>query len=95
MIILLPNNHVKMAFQVGLFSGAFIVLVIAVVLSVIFYEPSGSESGLSTVPPKPGMEDDKSNKPYNDWRIVVRLYRGPLLVIIFMFLMGINVYGWR
>ena len=69
---------------------------IAVVLSVIFYEPSGSEIvGLSTVPPKPGMEDDTNKKPYNDWRIVVRLYRGPLLVIIFMFLMGINVYGWR
>ena len=64
------------------------------VLSVIFYEPQ-NESGLSSVPPKPGMEDDESNKPYNDWRIVVRLYRGPLLVIIFMFLMGINVYGWR
>ena len=64
------------------------------VLSVIFYEPQ-NESGLSSVPPKPGMEDDMSNKPYNDWRIVVRLYRGPLLVIIFMFLMGINVYGWR
>ena len=65
------------------------------VLSVIFYEPSGSETGLSTVPPKPGMEGDATMKPYNDWRIVVRLYRGPLLVIIFMFLMGINVYGWR
>merc|ERR1719209_2066747 len=31
----------------------------------------------------------------NDWRVVVRLYRGPLLFIIFLFLMGINVYGWR
>lgn len=24
-----------------------------------------------------------------------RLYRGPLLVIQFIFLLGINVYGWR
>lgn len=24
-----------------------------------------------------------------------RLYRGPLLIIEFLFLMGINVYGWR
>eukprot|EP00092_Neocalanus_flemingeri_P095811 GFUD01121916.1.p1 GENE.GFUD01121916.1~~GFUD01121916.1.p1 ORF type:complete len:547 (-),score=132.36 GFUD01121916.1:290-1729(-) len=31
----------------------------------------------------------------NDWRVVVRLYRGPFLVILFLFLMGINVYGWR
>ena len=89
------SYYVDAFFQVGLFSGAFIVLVIAVVLSVIFYEPGGSETGLSTVPPKPGMEGDATMKPYNDWRIVVRLYRGPLLVIIFMFLMGINVYGWR
>jgi hypothetical protein len=27
--------------------------------------------------------------------VVVRLYRGPFLVILFLFLMGINVYGWR
>lgn len=31
----------------------------------------------------------------DDWRIVFRLYRGPLLIIEFLFLMGINVYGWR
>ena len=31
----------------------------------------------------------------NDWRVVTRLYRGPLLVIVFIFLLGINVYGWR
>lgn len=31
----------------------------------------------------------------DDWRIVCRLYRGPLLIIEFMFLWGINVYGWR
>ena len=30
-----------------------------------------------------------------DWRIVFRLYRGPFLVILFIFLIGINVYGWR
>ena len=27
--------------------------------------------------------------------VIVRLYRGPLLFILFLFLMGINVYGWR
>ena len=28
-------------------------------------------------------------------KIAFRLYRGPLLVIQFLFLMGVNVYGWR
>lgn len=31
----------------------------------------------------------------DDWRIVFRLYRGTFLVILFLFLIGINVYGWR
>jgi len=57
--------------KVGLFSGAFMVLVIAVALSAIFH----------------GNRDD--------WKIVFRLYRGPLLLVLFIFLMGINVYGWR
>lgn len=57
-------------FKVGLFSGAFIVLLIAVVISSIV------------------------RKDY-DWRVVVRLYRGPLLIVEFLFFMGVNVYGWR
>ncbi|GLV32101.1 uncharacterized protein CBL_11943 [Carabus blaptoides fortunei] len=59
-------------FKVGLFSGSFIVLFIAVVLSAIFHE--GSRENL---------------------KIAFRLYRGPLLIIEFIFLMGVNVYGWR
>ncbi|XP_033330944.1 solute carrier family 53 member 1 [Megalopta genalis] len=58
-------------FKVGIFSGAFIVLLIAVILSGIRY------------------------KDNNNWRVLCRLYRGPLLMIQFFFLMGINVYGWR
>ena len=30
-----------------------------------------------------------------EWLVAFRLYRGPLLVIQFLFLLGINVYGWR
>ena len=30
-----------------------------------------------------------------EWNTVLRLYRGPFLLIIFLFLIGINVYGWR
>ncbi|XP_030756041.1 xenotropic and polytropic retrovirus receptor 1 homolog isoform X2 [Sitophilus oryzae] len=58
-------------FKVGLFSGAFMVLIVAVVLSGVF----------------------RTHK--DDWRIVTRLYRGPLLIIEFLFLWGINIYGWR
>ncbi|XP_076316128.1 solute carrier family 53 member 1-like isoform X3 [Tachypleus tridentatus] len=58
-------------FKVGLFSGAFLVLITTVILSGVF------------------------SKTRNDWRIVFRLYRGTLLIILFMFLIGINVYGWR
>ena len=66
-------------FKVGLFSGAFLVLMIAMVLSAVFHSYQAS--------------DDVDVR--NDWRVVVRLYRGPFLVILFLFLMGINVYGWR
>ena len=58
-------------FKVGLFSGSFIVLLVAVIVTSIF------------------------NSPKDDWRIALRLYRGPLLIIEFLFLWGINVYGWR
>ncbi|KAJ8957079.1 hypothetical protein NQ318_007292 [Aromia moschata] len=59
-------------FKVGLFSGSFIVLLIAVVLSAIFQEEYSE-----------------------NLKIAFRLYRGPLLIIEFLFLIGINVYGWR
>ena len=31
----------------------------------------------------------------DDWRIVFRLYRSSLFIIVFIFLVGINIYGWR
>eukprot|EP00088_Acartia_fossae_P029076 TRINITY_DN2988_c0_g1_i11.p1 TRINITY_DN2988_c0_g1~~TRINITY_DN2988_c0_g1_i11.p1 ORF type:complete len:534 (-),score=108.41 TRINITY_DN2988_c0_g1_i11:1518-3119(-) len=37
-------------------------------------------------------ESDIAKKNFD---VIVRLYRGPLLFILFLFLMGINVYGWR
>jgi len=67
-------------FKVGLFSGAFLVLMIAMVLSAVFHSYQAV---------------DEESAQRNDWRVVVRLYRGPFLVILFLFLMGINVYGWR
>ncbi|XP_055586228.1 xenotropic and polytropic retrovirus receptor 1 [Uranotaenia lowii] len=59
-------------FKVGLFSGSFVVLFIAVILSAIFHSGSGE-----------------------NLKIAFRLYRGPLLLIEFIFLMGVNIYGWR
>lgn len=59
-------------FKVGLFSGSFVVLLVAVILSAFFHSP----------------RDD-------DWRTAFRLYRGPFLIVEFLYLWGINVYGWR
>ncbi|KAK9877227.1 hypothetical protein WA026_016974 [Henosepilachna vigintioctopunctata] len=59
-------------FKVGLFSGSFVVLLIAVVLSAIFHESVS-----------------------DNLKIAFRLYRGPLLFIEFLFLIGVNIYGWR
>ncbi|XP_012286703.1 xenotropic and polytropic retrovirus receptor 1 homolog isoform X1 [Orussus abietinus] len=58
-------------FKVGLFSGSFIILFVAVVLSAMFHD--GGEN----------------------LKIAFRLYRGPLLLIQVLFLIGVNVYGWR
>ncbi|XP_029032635.1 xenotropic and polytropic retrovirus receptor 1 homolog [Osmia bicornis bicornis] len=58
-------------FKVGLFSGSFIVLFVAVILSAIFHD--GGEN----------------------LKIAFRLYRGPLLIVQLLFLIGVNVYGWR
>jgi xenotropic and polytropic retrovirus receptor 1 len=70
-------------FKVGLFSGSFLVLFVAVILSAIFY-----------------TENDESpvDRPEQRWEVLLiafRLYRAPLLIIIFVFLIGINIYGWR
>lgn len=35
------------------------------------------------------------DSPGDNLKIAFRLYRGPLLIIQFIFLMGVNVYGWR
>ena len=69
----------------GLFSGAFVVLIIAVILSAIF----ASSNGINV------NNNANDNDPPNDWTIVVRLYRPTLYIVIFVFLMGVNVYGWR
>ncbi|XP_073976899.1 solute carrier family 53 member 1-like isoform X1 [Rhodnius prolixus] len=59
-------------FKVGLFSGSFVVLLVAVILSGFAYLPAKG-----------------------DWKVPLRLFRCPLLLVEFIFLMGVNVYGWR
>lgn len=58
-------------FKVGLFSGSFIVLCVAVIITALFHQSSES------------------------WKSAFRLYRAPFLIIQFLFLWGVNVYGWR
>lgn len=58
-------------FKVGFFSGAFVVLLVTVVIT-----------GLT-------------RQTTEDWRLVFRLYRGTFLICLFLFLIGINVYGWK
>jgi len=65
-------------FKCGLFAGAFMVLMVAVVLTAVFHGPT-----------------TKDNYSDHEFGIAIRLYRGSFLVIQFMFLMGVNVYGWR
>lgn len=59
------------AFRVGFSSGAFVVLIAAVILTGLFHQTG------------------------DDWRIVFRLYRSSLFIIFFIFLVGVNIYGWR
>ncbi|EDW37732.1 GL21369 [Drosophila persimilis] len=58
-------------FKVGLFSGAFVVLFITVVIAAMFY----------------GFGEN--------WRVGLRMFRAPFLIIECLFLWGVNVYGWR
>lgn len=67
-------------FKVGLFSGSFLVLFVAVILSAIFY---------------PEVPNTSEESRWEILKIAFRLYRAPLLIIMFVFLIGINVYGWR
>lgn len=83
-------------FKVGLFSGSFIVLFIAVILSgpfivtvslcmkYFFYD--------STIYTLSALFHNGSTQ---NLKIALRLYRGPMLIVMFLFLIGINVYGWR
>jgi hypothetical protein len=35
------------------------------------------------------------DKHRDDWLPALRMYRGTFLVILFIFLLGVNTYGWR
>lgn len=65
------HQSVWTTFRVGLFLGAFLILISNVILVALLKQTN------------------------IDWSIMCRLFRGPLFIIIFLFLIGINVYGWR
>ncbi|KAL6442743.1 hypothetical protein ACFW04_002670 [Cataglyphis niger] len=85
-------------FKVGLFSGSFIVLSIAVVLSGILHKIYILQTSyyvfivsLFKISLFLAIFHDSGE----NLKIAFRLYRGPFLIIEFLFLIGINVYGWR
>uniref|UniRef100_A0A0A9XJ88 SPX domain-containing protein n=1 Tax=Lygus hesperus TaxID=30085 RepID=A0A0A9XJ88_LYGHE len=59
-------------FKVGLFSGSFIVLFCAVLVSAVYHNEDGE-----------------------DLKTTFKLFRAPLLLVEFLFLIGVNIYGWR
>lgn len=58
-------------FRIGLLTGYFIILLVAVFLSAVFYYQR------------------------NDWQVAFKLYRGPFLMVEFLFIWSINLYAWR
>ncbi|CAG2104582.1 unnamed protein product [Medioppia subpectinata] len=65
------HQSVWTTFRVGIFLGAFVVLLFNVMIVSMLVELG------------------------HEWPVVVRLFRGPLMIIVFLFMIGINVYGWR
>lgn len=83
-------------FKVGLFSGAFVILFITVAISgkrkaCVYFSLLNSALCILLTRVVSAMR----YKNNNNWRVLCRIYRGPLLMIEFLFLMGVNVYGWR
>ena len=79
--------------KVGFFTGAFVCLFVTMVVSGITIQ-------LPLVNPEQlkcmhlifdcfvAIFHDSSE---NNWRIIVRLYRGPMLIALFLFFIGLNV----
>lgn len=61
-------------FRIGLLTGYFIILLVTVFLSGVFYY---------------------NNEQRNDWQVAFKLYRGPFLMVEFLFIWSINLYAWR
>lgn len=92
-------------FKVGLFSGSFIVLFITVVLSgqlhfyisIVSFLPTHVNRYcfvrfFSIFIHHTAVFNQVTSE---NLKVAFRLYRGPLLIIEFIFLIGVNVYGWR
>lgn len=67
-----PKNFAPWnSFRIGFLFGYLIILMVAVLLSAVFYY----------------------NR--NDWKLAFKLYRGPFLLVEFLFIWSVNLYAWR
>ena len=96
-------------FRVGLFSGAFTILLIVVMLSSkLIYKKKElyfcSELNyfyftLVFLPPNVSDSSSSSSSTNNNrhlnFGVMCRLFRGPFFIWLFILLIGFNVYGWR
>ncbi|XP_055354793.1 xenotropic and polytropic retrovirus receptor 1 homolog isoform X2 [Paramacrobiotus metropolitanus] len=85
-------------FLMGLFLGIFLVLLVVLILTGIFIGFPNNEWKIVTANGTVNgtqMDLIAEKKEIVDWRIVTRLYRGPFLLIIMLFLFAFNVHGWR
>ncbi|OQV11683.1 Xenotropic and polytropic retrovirus receptor 1 [Hypsibius exemplaris] len=82
-------------FLMGLFLGIFIVLLVVLILTGSFIGFPYNEFLKSGNVSENGTQIIEQGRERTDWRIVIRLYRGPFLIIIMLFLLAFNVHGWR
>ena len=86
------NAHQSLwtTFRVGLFSGAFCILFLILILSCKFFLTN----------PVTVIESNfcflvVHFRESTDTSMMMKLFRAPFLVCVFLFLIGVNVYGWR
>ncbi len=80
-------------FRVGAFSGAFMVLLLALFLAGEFFVAKKSEDFLLNT--FIFLVVTQNSAAHLNWAVACRLFRGPFFVPLFTFLLGLNVYGWR
>ena len=78
---------------VGFSAGCFMVLLMIIIASSIIMNTSRKIPQTSEEQHE-AVSAESRHLYRSDWTVVTRLYRGPMLCIIMIFLLGINVRGW-